>query len=329
MEKIMLKSKKLSFILIILSISMFLVIVEHDSAIAQTQSVKKQQAIKRGLQLFKAGDLDASEDVFEKILMHDNRTLIAKEMLAVISYRKGEYSKAEKQARLCLAQNRKSAKAHLILAGIFQKKGNILAARDHLRKSKKFATLKEKETITQYIKDDTRKVIEEAEKAPLEKPDQFSEVSKTINMPYIAVFTFENADSENGQKDLGKTFSEMLTTALIQTNRFQVLERSQLDKILEEQALGLTGAIDDETAVDVGELIGIDAVVVGSSRYLDDQIEIDARMVDAQSGKAHIAGSVSVEEESDLREASLELAKKLAAGVDKIPVEKEESETHD
>ena len=322
MGKFIIKSLRLSFTLLFLTLALFFVFVEHDGVLAKVQFDKKQQAIKKGLQLFKAGDLDASEDVFEKILMRDNKTLIAKEMLAVISFRKEEYSKAEKLARLCLNQNRKSAKAHLVLAGTYQKKGNILAARDHLRKSKRYSTAREKETIAQYIKDETRILIEKAEQTPLEKPDQISKDFKTDDMPYIAVFTFEDSEYEDDQIDLGKTFSEMLTTALIQTNRFQVLERSQLDKILEEQALGLTGAIDDETAVDVGELIGIDAVVVGSSRYFDGQIEIDGRMVDAQSGKAHLAASVSAEDESDLRQASSELAQKLAAAADKVPVDR-------
>ncbi len=322
MGKLRLESLRLSFFLLFVTIALFFVSVVPDDACAQVQSEKKQQAIKKGLLLFKAGDLDASEDVFEKILMHDNKTLIAKEMLAVISFRKENYSKAEKLARLCLNQNRKSAKAHLVLAGIYQKKGNILAARDHLRKSKKFATAREKESIAQYIKDDTRILIEKSEKTPLEKPDQIAKDFKTGSLPYIAVFTFEDSENKDDQIDLGKTFSEMLTTALIQTSRFQVLERSQLDKILDEQALGLTGAIDDETAVDVGELIGIDAVVVGSSRYFDGQIEIDARMVDAQSGKAYLAASVSAEDESDLRQASSELAKKLTAAADKIPLDR-------
>jgi TolB-like protein len=297
---------------------------QNNIVSAQTQNEQKQQAIKKGFRLFKAGELDASETVFENILKHDNKTLIAKEMLAVISYRKGAYAKAEKLARLCLSQNRKSAKAHLVLAGVCREKGNILASRDHLRKSKKFASPREKETIAEYLKDDSRAVMEKIEKSPVKKSDLITKIPEPGIVPYIAIFTFEDSDLDEDQEGYGNTFSEMLTTALIQTNRFQVLERSQLDKILEEQALGLTGAIDEKTAVDVGELIGIDAVVVGSSRLIDDQIEIDARVVDAQSGKALIAASVSAEGESELREASTDLAKKLAAGAEKIPVQRED-----
>jgi Tfp pilus assembly protein PilF len=47
-------------------------------------SDQKQQAIKKGFRLFKAGELDESEEVFKEILRKDKNTLIAKEMLAVI-----------------------------------------------------------------------------------------------------------------------------------------------------------------------------------------------------------------------------------------------------
>ncbi len=111
---------------------------QNVSTVSQIQSDQKQQAIKKGFRLFKAGELDESEEVFKKILRRDKNTLIAKEMLAVISYRKQDYVSAEKIARICLNQNRKSAKAHLVLAGIYREKGNMLASRDHLRKSKKY-----------------------------------------------------------------------------------------------------------------------------------------------------------------------------------------------
>jgi len=199
----------------------------------------------------------------------------------------------------------------MLLAGIYREKGNMLASRYHLRKSKKYASAREKETILEYIQKDNRALIEQIEQSSVKESILNYRVSTVSELPCIAVFTFEDTNDEEDREGLGKTISEMLTTALIQSNRFQVLERSQLDKILEEQALELTGAVDEETAVDVGKLLGIDAVVVGSTRFLKNQIEIDARIVDAENGKAHVAAGVSVADESKLRKAANELAKKL------------------
>jgi len=314
----------LVFILIFLGNS--LLFSEHNvSLLGQIYSDQKQEAIKKGFGLFKAGKLDESEAVFKEILRKDRKILVAKEMLATISFRKKEYNSAEKLARICLGQNKKSAKAHLVLAGIYRQKGNVLASRDHLRKSKKYATASEKETIFKYIQKDNRALIEQIEKSSVKESNLDYKISTVGELPYIAVFTFEDTNEEENRGSLGKTFAEMLTTALIQSNRFQVLERSQLDIILEEQALGLTGAVDEETAVDVGKLLGIDAVVVGSTIILKNQIEIDARIVNAENGKAHVAAGVSTGDESELRNAANELARKLAAEAQKIPVNREDT----
>lgn len=45
---------------------------------------------------------------------------------------------------------------------------------------------------------------------------------------------------------------------------FSVVERNRLNNILKEQALGLTGIIDNETAVNLGQVVGADAIIVGS-----------------------------------------------------------------
>jgi TolB-like protein len=297
---------------------------QHGLVAGQSQPTQKQQAIKKGLGLFKAGEFDKSEEVFNEILKRNNNTLIAKEMLAVISFRKQDYVLAEKRVRICLKQNRKSAKAHLVLAGIYREKGNLLASRDHLRKSKKYATSREKETILQYIQKDNKALIEQIEKSAVNENILDYKVPNVGELPYIAVFTFEDTNNEENIEGFGKTFAEMLTTALIKSNRFKVFERLQLDKILEEQALGLTGAIDDETAVDVGKILGIDAIVVGSTSTLQNQIEIDARIVDAENGNAHLAASVSAGDESELRNASNELAKIFSTDADKIPIQRKD-----
>jgi len=65
------------------------------------QSDQKQQAIKKGFGLFRAGKLDESEAVFKEILRKDNKILIAKEMLAIISFKKQDYDSAENLARIC------------------------------------------------------------------------------------------------------------------------------------------------------------------------------------------------------------------------------------
>lgn len=48
------------------------------------------------------------------------------------------------------------------------------------------------------------------------------------------------------------------------TNVFEVVERAQLEKILEEQALGASGAVNQEQVSQLGELLGVQALITGN-----------------------------------------------------------------
>jgi len=57
--------------------------------------------------------------------------------------------------------------------------------------------------------------------------------------------------------------TEMLTTALVETGHFVVLERSEIDKVLAEQDFGASGRVNPETAPALGQAIGAQALVTG------------------------------------------------------------------
>lgn len=57
---------------------------------------------------------------------------------------------------------------------------------------------------------------------------------------------------------------DMLTTALVQSNRYRVLERSQLQEVQAEQKLGASGQVDEATAVKAGAIAGADILVVAA-----------------------------------------------------------------
>lgn len=99
----------------------------------------------------------------------------------------------------------------------------------------------------------------------------------------IAVLPFETKGigEELGEIDL----LDKLITEFVHLNRFKVIERSQLEKILQEQKLGLTGIIDASTAVEVGKTAGVDAVVFGSIASDKRAVTIDARLVDTETAE--------------------------------------------
>jgi len=78
------------------------------------------------------------------------------------------------------------------------------------------------------------------------------------NVSKIAVAEFEGPDGS------GELAAYKLTEYLVQTNRFTVLEREKFDKILQEQGLSMTGVIDQNSAVEIGKLLGVDALIFGN-----------------------------------------------------------------
>ncbi len=117
----------------------------------------------------------------------------------------------------------------------------------------------------------------------------------------ISVVEFENKTAY-GQRRLGTAASDVLLTELGKSQKFILIERAKLDKVMEEQKLQTTGMIDANTVSQVGKILGLDAIVVGvvsqfgvktgGSDYLLTQSKqqvaectVDIRVIEVETGK--------------------------------------------
>ena len=84
----------------------------------------------------------------------------------------------------------------------------------------------------------------------------------------VAVFDFEDKTSGSYRwwhgKGVGNGMSDMLVTALVKSKNFSVYERDALDKIMSEQKLGQSGAVTQQTAAEVGKLLGVQYALIGA-----------------------------------------------------------------
>ena len=108
----------------------------------------------------------------------------------------------------------------------------------------------------------------------------------------IAVLPFEN---KGGDPGLSTEVQSKMITSLYSLKRFKIIERSQIDKVIAEQKLGMTGFIDQAKAVKVGRAIGVDAILIGSISATDRGTSIDARLIDTETGTIITAASAVVE----------------------------------
>jgi curli biogenesis system outer membrane secretion channel CsgG len=101
----------------------------------------------------------------------------------------------------------------------------------------------------------------------------------------VAVLDYENLNLLNtSHLDL----IELLTAKTIETikvsDRFDVVERQQLAKVLEELAIGSSIVASRQTRLKLGEITGARWMVFGSYQIIASQMRLDVRLVDVESG---------------------------------------------
>jgi len=94
------------------------------------------------------------------------------------------------------------------------------------------------------------------------------------------------------------SISEKLRTELFNNSDYRVVERDKLEAILEEKGLKQSGIVSDENIVNVGGLIGVDRIVVGTINKIGKLYSLSARIVKVETGE--ILESVSYEHSGNL-----------------------------
>lgn len=87
-----------------------------------------------------------------------------------------------------------------------------------------------------------------------------------VNLHLIAVLPFDDGSIKQtwGEKyNLGKGVADELVTALLATNRFRLIERAEIEKVLDEQDLEKDGVIDPTTAAKIGKILGVQYLIIG------------------------------------------------------------------
>lgn len=100
---------------------------------------------------------------------------------------------------------------------------------------------------------------------------------------FVAVAPLTSGAIPRGQADL---IGDALSSSLQNRSGWRMMERSQIDKILQEQGFQNSGACDkSECAIQMGKVLGIDRIVVGSVGKLGESYMLNARLVDVATGE--------------------------------------------
>ena len=112
--------------------------------------------------------------------------------------------------------------------------------------------------------------------------DSFAQDTDT---PTVAVMDFTGfmLGEAGNSVNLGKAVSAMLVTEFSGREGLQVIERAQLNDVLTEQRLALSGRVDEGSAVEIGKLLGAQYMFYGQVASIAGNLRLDIRAVDVET----------------------------------------------
>jgi hypothetical protein len=128
----------------------------------------------------------------------------------------------------------------------------------------------------------------------------------------VAVFDFESKDE--AVRDLGPKVATLVNANLSAEPALITVERAELEKVLGEQELGLSGTVSPESAAKVGQLTGAKVLVTGRVFKAEEQTIIVAKIIGTETSRVY-GEVVNGKPGAAITDLSVELAKKIAADV--------------
>jgi len=110
-------------------------------------------------------------------------------------------------------------------------------------------------------------------------------------------------------KAYGERMADLLIAELMQNRNYELIERSKLNRVTQEQALGASGLVDQSNAAQIGKVAGLDYIVLGTlseasaaysstpsfvvkgqtDYYAEVRITVNVNVVEVETGKIVLA----------------------------------------
>ena len=124
---------------------------------------------------------------------------------------------------------------------------------------------------------------------------------------------------EDVQDKVLRACYQQLETSLIESNRFTVIEKNKREELLEEQKFQSSGVCDEACAVEIGQLVGAEYLMLGEIIGFADLYQVNIKIINIEKGDVaekvtdQISGGMR-ELLNGMEEASREIVRRIAAG---------------
>lgn len=99
---------------------------------------------------------------------------------------------------------------------------------------------------------------------------------------------------DNSSSDLGALINQNALITLSTNENITMLERSKFDEILEQQELTLSGLVDINQAITVGELLSAEYIITGNIIPMRDEVIVFARVINIESSEIEVISRVVI-----------------------------------
>ena len=150
----------------------------------------------------------------------------------------------------------------------------------------------------------------------LVRPVSSQDKDKPTTVYPAAIMGFEERGA--GAKDLGPKVADLLFARLVAKPELYLVDRADIKKTLEEQALNISGAVKPEEAGKVGQLTGAKILVTGSIIQVDKKLFLVAKIIGTESTRV-LGATVDGKLGDDLAPLVEKLGDAVATIVEKQP----------
>lgn len=139
-----------------------------------------------------------------------------------------------------------------------------------------------------------------------------SGVLRAADVLTVAVFDFESKDE--AVRDLGPKIATIVSANLSADPNVITVERTELEKALGEQELGLSGTVSADSAAKVGQLTGAKVLVTGRVFQAGNELIIVAKTIGTETSRVY-GEMVKASLNTPITDLSADLAKKISADI--------------
>ena len=134
---------------------------------------------------------------------------------------------------------------------------------------------------------------------------------------YIAVFDFEVT---TGDKGIARPLTESVRREIVLSGKYKVIDRGNMEKILGEQKLQMSGCVSGECIVEAGQLLGVGKLISGTVSMVGKTYYLTLSLISVKTGEIeNVAEDTCKCEVDELIGSTKRLAKKLLGEKDEQP----------